>query len=190
MQECFTVVVKGRELSAVVARQKRRSLRLRLSPQGEIQIEAPLGLPMRKIKAFAEDKHSWLARQLDIAARSTNLPALSPSEAMRLKQELLSEAAPFYMEIRSRYWPETPRRLQARAQKTRWGSCSSSGTISLNVYLMLLPKELREYVYLHELCHLRHPHHQAEFWSDLAILCPDYQARQKTLKFYRLPDAP
>lgn len=75
--------------------------------------------------------------------------------------------------------------VQCKALKTRWGSCTSAGSINLNIWLMQLPNELVDYVLAHELTHLNHQHHQASFWAELAEMVPDYKAKRKTLKNYR-----
>ncbi len=75
--------------------------------------------------------------------------------------------------------------LNCKPLKTRWGSCSSSGVITLNIWLMQLPDDLIEYVLLHELVHLHHPHHQTAFWQELASILPDYKVRRAELKKYR-----
>lgn len=64
------------------------------------------------------------------------------------------------------------RRVAVRCQRSRWGSYSSRGTLSLNASLLLLPPEQLDYVLLHELAHSRHPNHSAEFWGLLEQLCP------------------
>ena len=57
--------------------------------------------------------------------------------------------------------------VSIREQRTRWGSCSHKNNISLNVKLVLLPKELIDYVMLHELVHTRIHNHSKQFWAEL-----------------------
>lgn len=68
--------------------------------------------------------------------------------------------------------------------KSRWGSCSSSGTISLNVGLMLLPDQLIDYVLLHELTHTKHMNHSAAFWRDLELVLPGAKRLRDQLRKY------
>lgn len=73
-------------------------------------------------------------------------------------------------------------RITIRCQKTRWGSCSSSGNLSFNCLLMLVPESVRDYVIVHELCHRKEMNHSARFWREVAEVCPDYQASRAWLR--------
>ncbi len=62
--------------------------------------------------------------------------------------------------------------VSVRNQKSRWGSCSPGGHVSLNWRLIQLPQQVGDYVLLHELVHLRHLNHSVRFWRELDRLCP------------------
>jgi hypothetical protein len=74
--------------------------------------------------------------------------------------------------------------LRLRTMKSRWGSCTSTGVITLNTRLLHIPISLIDYVILHELCHLREMNHSARFYALMAAVCPDYKARRQALKGY------
>jgi predicted metal-dependent hydrolase len=74
--------------------------------------------------------------------------------------------------------------LTIRTMVSRWGSASSSGRITLNLRLIMVPKECIDYVILHELCHLKIKHHGPQFWRLLERLMPDYEERRKKLNSY------
>lgn len=73
-------------------------------------------------------------------------------------------------------------RVSVRCQRTRWGSCSRAGAISLNAKLLFLPPPLVDYVLIHELCHLVHMNHSKRFWARVARHCPDFRGRDKQLR--------
>jgi len=61
---------------------------------------------------------------------------------------------------------------RVRQQRTRWGSCTAGGRVSLNVTLAFLPAALTRYVFIHELCHTRHQNHSRSFWDAVRAIEP------------------
>jgi hypothetical protein len=74
------------------------------------------------------------------------------------------------------------RAISVRNQRSRWGSCSRRGTISLNWRLIQVPVEVRDYIILHELMHLREMNHSRRFWSHVATVCPAYEQCEAWLR--------
>lgn len=72
-------------------------------------------------------------------------------------------------------------KVTVRNQRSRWGSCSQSGAISLNWRLLQAPVFVRDYLILHELMHLREMNHSRRFWAHVASVCPDYKEAERWL---------
>lgn len=75
----------------------------------------------------------------------------------------------------------TYKKISIRSQKTRWGSCSSSGTISVNDQLLFLPRKTAAYLMIHELCHTQHMNHSSSFWRLVEEHCADFRDHEGLL---------
>ena len=73
-------------------------------------------------------------------------------------------------------------RVTVRNQKSRWGSCSRKGTVSLNWRLIQAPALVADYIVLHELMHLRQMNHSRKFWQEVENVCPEYREAERWLK--------
>ena len=76
-------------------------------------------------------------------------------------------------------------RITVRNQRSRWGSCSRKGTISLNWRLIQGPAFVQDYIILHELMHRREANHSHRYWQQVAAVCPEYEQAEAWLKQHR-----
>ena len=73
-------------------------------------------------------------------------------------------------------------RIAIRAQRSRWGSCSSKGNLNFNCLRMLTPREVIDSVIVHELCHRRELNHSKAFWALVYEAMPDYKTWDRWLR--------
>ncbi|NEZ03005.1 M48 family metallopeptidase [Wenzhouxiangella sp. XN201] len=127
--------------------------------------------------------------------RSVHLPANESNQATVLRlQDWLKRRArraltPWVDELAEMHGMDHGR-VSFRNQRSRWGSCSSTGNLSLNARLLFCSPEACRYVLIHELVHLEHPNHSPAFWQRVAELCPAYRQHMRELKavWNALPD--
>jgi predicted metal-dependent hydrolase len=106
---------------------------------------------------------------------------LRPAVERHLRQLAARELPPRVLELAALHSLPV-RRVTVRNQRSRWGSCSRRGTISLNWRLVQAPGFVRDYLVLHELAHLKEMNHSRRFWGEVARLCPDYREAERWLK--------
>ena len=135
-----------------------------------VRIEAGLNGEARTVRFGNES-----VRVLDPAAD------LRPAIEGHLRQLAARELPPRVLELAARHGL-TVRRITVRNQKSRWGSCSRRGTISLNWRLIQTPAFVSDYICLHELMHLRLMNHSPGFWREMERVCPDYRMARHWLK--------
>ena len=163
-------LVSGAELPLLDER-----LRLRVELEAQLSLFDDARAHARRIGAVERRGRSLLVR----------LRSAEPSVVRRLLEDWYREQAPALLAARmeplARALEVTCESLTVRAQRTRWGSCSSRGSISLNWRLVLLPSALADYVLAHELAHLREMNHSPAFWALVARVVPDHRARRREL---------
>lgn len=106
---------------------------------------------------------------------------LRPAIQQHLRQLAAIELPLRVMELAARHEINVTR-VSVRNQKSRWGSCSRRGSISLNWRLIQSPQFVRDYIILHELAHRRQMNHSNKFWMEVARLCPDYLEAERWVK--------
>jgi len=121
-----------------------------------------------------EELHLGVSGEFSAAKLERKVTAWYRQQAMTLFAERVAHYAPLM--------DAAPREVKLSSAKTRWGSCTSRGTLRLNVQLIKLPLYLIDYVVVHELAHLHEMNHSAAFWQVVQSACPDYLRYRSELK--------
>lgn len=119
-------------------------------------------------------KEPYILNSNEVILKNNNHEIFYKNEAKRIVIEKCQKIAPFYN--------VSYKKIRFASQKTRWGSYSTSGTLSFNYNLIKAPSSIIEYVVIHELCHILHHNHSKNFWNEVSKLCPDYMEKRAWLK--------
>ena len=160
-------------------RAKRRSIGMRLGSDGVFVVRAPMRLPQAAIDTWVATKAEWMQRVLSQAPRQS---ARLSKEAQKAQRKLAEQVFPKrYQELQPLFAYTRYPTLRLRSMRTRWGSCSSRGYITLNTRLVDYGPESLDYVILHELCHVAHPNHGPGFYRLFDSVCPRHREYRKRL---------
>jgi predicted metal-dependent hydrolase len=169
-----------------LTKQSKRSRRVRISISGgRVIVTAPLRVNKEHLDRIVADHEAWINKVIRRYKKMTAGVKLSrdvfdKKEFMGTVKAMVDEryrsiAAPFGVRLGH---------VAVKKMRSRWGSCSSRGNISINLLLGHLPAELLEYVVIHEICHLVHHNHSKLFWSLVAASEPAFKTRKAELRRY------
>ena len=166
-----------------VIRSARKTISLQVQKDGTVQVRAPYLMTNAAVRQFIDQHREWIEKHVDrVEQRAAQAgPAFTGAELKAMAEE----AKRFLPGLIDTYAPRLgvhPTRVTVRNQRTRWGSCSSKGSLNFNCLLALAPEPVRRYVVIHELCHLKEMNHSPAFWKLVASEMPDYQNARKWLK--------
>ena len=164
-----------------IIRSDRRTVAITLK-DGRVILRAPKRLSDKEAEKIIVAHEKWIKSKLDSSKeKKKKEEALSECQIRELKKnakKYFKDKIEYYSKIMGLNYS----RMTITSAKTRFGSCSSKGSISFSYRLMLYPESAREYVVVHELAHLREMNHSKDFYAIVERYLPDYKERRKKLK--------
>jgi predicted metal-dependent hydrolase len=180
------VDIEGAATITIERSSRARRMRITVSPE-DVRVAVPKGVSLETGRAFAIARQQWIQKHVAKIeqrkkAHEKLLHDLPPiTDVNKARQKIISRCEELAQKTGFSYG-----RIVIRNQKTRWGSCSSVGTISLNIKLARLPLKLLDYVILHELVHTRIKGHGKAFWNELDSLIGHARSLRSELRQYIL----
>lgn len=152
------------EIGKVLFEKSKKAKRVIISIKSptNIRVAVPRFVTMRKAESFVLHKLNWIKKQQNKFNNKVDVFKLSQSASTEEKSRIIKRVESLATKYGFSYGKVTFRNM-----KTRWGSCTAQNNISLNIGLIALPNELRDYIILHELVHTKIKNHGKEFWNEL-----------------------
>ncbi len=196
-----TIEYEGQTLSYSILTNKRlKHLSIHIHPKRGVIVKNP-GFSQEKVHALVKGKAHWIASKLTVMENRLWLKPLFEEEGKTLylgeaillhvnqnPEQFYKEKTPLHVNELVKKWAfimgVTPKSITFRKTKRRWGSCSHKAELSFTLSLAQLPCEVMEYIVIHELAHILHPHHQRAFWACVAEYMPEYKIQEMAIKRY------
>jgi hypothetical protein len=165
-----------------VRHRRARRYILRVLRDGTVRVTLPRWGAKREAYAFVEANRGWIDHQRALVHNHRGeRPRIDAASETALRQRAIHELPRQLLALAAEHGV-TVRRVSIRNQRTRWGACSPSGTITLNWRLIQAPDFVRDYVLIHELMHRRELNHSRRFWRLVAAACPRMAEARAWLK--------
>lgn len=196
----FKIYVNDEEVNVLFVKNRRlKHSYMKILDEKNIRIKGNLFFTKNDAKEFIDSKSLWIEKQITRLKnkKMTNdeFYYLGEKQTLETFNEEIKDLDEFYrtkskeiipkiVDIYSEEMQLYPKSLKFRKNKSRWGSCSFSNNINLNILLMKLPLEAIEYIVVHELAHIKHKNHSKNFWDLVLKHKPHYKSIEKIIKNY------
>ena len=162
-------------------RSRRKTVELSIDDDFMPLIKAPLKMSIEDIEKFIFKHEKWIEKHVVKKLEHAEKFSLTNDEITVLKEKALP-----YLTERTEHFAEImgvrPCGIKITSAEKRFGSCSGKNSICYSWRLMQYPPEAIDYVVVHELAHIVHKNHSADFYKLIAKYLPDYKNREKMLK--------
>lgn len=160
-------------------RRSKRAKRMRLAVycDGNFVVTVPYSFPTTNIDRYVISKSQWVITKLDF------FEGLNKKQKIKLgkdgyevyKEKALEMINKRLTELNKKNFQYKFNEVSVKNHKTRWGSCSKKRNLNFNYKILFLSPKMRDYVLIHELCHLKEFNHSNRYWKLVAKAIPDYQ---------------
>jgi predicted metal-dependent hydrolase len=175
---------------------KRRSISVSVNQTLEVVVKAPKNAHKSHIETFVLKNRNWIASKINLLKMnkksgfwwlgSASQPPLKSIKPVLIR--IFEERLEACYQVFKLHCNAPKPRLVLRKMKSRWGSMSSTGRMTLNTILIHTPIECIDYVIFHELCHIKHQNHGRGFYELQAKMVPNYKAVQGKLREFLISD--
>lgn len=158
-------------------------MRLAVYYDGSVVVTLPQNAPANIIDRFLKEKTDWVLGKIAFFKQIKNpfLPKLGNRDYLKYKNQAL-ELAIGRVKFFNKFYKVSFNKINIKNQKTRWGSCSTKGNLNFNYKILFLSEKARDYIIVHEMCHLIQFNHSKKFWNLVEIGLPDYIEIKKELR--------
>ena len=175
----------NRVVNYSVRRSKRaRRMRLAVYCDGNFVVTVPQAFPTSSIDRYVVAKSQWVISKLDFFEGLNKKQKLTlGSDGYELyKDKAFEMVTERLTALNQKHYRFKFNKLTIKSQKTRWGSCSKKRNLNFNYKILFLSSKIRDYIMIHELCHLKEFNHSNKFWKLVAKPIPDYAKVTEELK--------
>lgn len=155
---------------------------MRVLDDGRVRVTLPRWAAKRDAQAFVDANRDWISEQRQRRRVTHSAPGPLRALIQRWQRRKAERELPARLKALALRHAIDVSHVSVRDQRSRWGACSSRGTITLNWRLILVPDFVCEYVLLHELMHRRELNHSRRFWRLVAECCPRHVEARRWLK--------
>ena len=194
--DCATSCIVGRMQVFVRKSTRAKYMRLRVLPGGVVVLMVPMNVEAGVPEIFLREKEKWIQKTVARMSKLIAIPVpgltrgVAPASRQARRRAYLQyrEDAREFITARVEYWNASYgfsyKRIAIKDTRTSWGSCSHKGNLNFSYTLLFLPRDLADYVVVHELCHLKECNHSPRFWALVAKEMPEYRHLRWELRRY------
>lgn len=172
----FTYIIKKHPRS--------RRITISVNCDARVLVTVPKRVSMNAVEKFIHEQTGWVLGQIEKmkGKKKIDIPTGITQASLHATKNRAKKILKDRLEYYNQFYQFEYNKIVIRDQKSRWGSCSTNKIINFNYKLLFLPEHLRDYVVVHELCHLQEMNHSKKFWDLVGRTIPDHRRRRRELR--------